>query len=113
MKDAQYYIDLIIDGKLNDDEWLALEKEVDEWWNHAPKEEQDLYSESGYGESLYMVCSGIRYMRDPANSDIYYWRSNQEWFVEDLETMTVRLTEKAPSRAVESFQRWKEKYPNG
>lgn len=105
MKDAQYYIDRIINCGIDLQELLRLEKEVHEWWKHAPKEEQDLYSESGYGEMLQMACSGIRYALEHNDNSIY-WLMNKEWYFEDPETERFYLTEQAPPRAVESFKRW-------
>ena len=51
-------------GECNDDEWLRLEKELDEIWKNATDEEKKLLSKRIAFESFYMVCQGIRYDRE-------------------------------------------------
>lgn len=55
---------VIMDSNLTDEEWLALDKEVKEALSIATEEEEEEFTDSGAGESLYMICSGIEYFRD-------------------------------------------------
>ncbi len=55
---------IIMESNLTDEEWLELDREVDEALSVASEEEEDEFVWSGAGESLYMICSGIEYFRD-------------------------------------------------
>lgn len=56
------YIDKIIKlDTLSDSQILQLEKELNIHLQTLSEKEQTEFAESGYGEALYMVCSGIRY----------------------------------------------------
>lgn len=37
---------------------------------------------------------------------LFYWHSNEEWYVWDEETKKFSLTEKAPQKAIDSFEAW-------
>ena len=39
--------------------------------------------------------------------EMMYWSSNEEWYYLDEETRKIKLTDKAPQRAIESFEKWK------
>ena len=54
-------IDRILSGTRTDNEWLALESEVKTYLKDLTKEQKDYFAQSGAGEALYMICSGIRY----------------------------------------------------
>ena len=41
--------------------------------------------------------------------ELMYWHSNKEWYIVDLVNWTIKLTEKSPQRAIESFKKWNEK----
>jgi hypothetical protein len=43
------------------EEWFALEKEVNDLLPKLPMELEMKFTESGAGEALYMVCSGLRF----------------------------------------------------
>lgn len=47
-----------------------------------------------------------------ANNESTYWASNPEWYHVNKEKDEFELTEKAPERAIKSFDMWKnpEKY---
>ena len=46
----------------------------------------------------------MTYVKDPT-----YWMTNHDWFTGDMDKpREIRLTDKAPERAVESFKRWRE-----
>lgn len=47
----------------SDEEWFALRKEVRQYLSILPKELQDYFVDSGAGEVLFMICSGIPYDR--------------------------------------------------
>jgi hypothetical protein len=42
-----------------------------------------------------------------ANKERLYWKSNKEWYTIDFEKDDFVLTEKAPERAIRSFELWK------
>lgn len=42
-----------------------------------------------------------------ANREIMYWHSNKEWYKINKEKDCYELTDKAPQRAVESFEMYK------
>lgn len=48
--------------KLTDDDWLQLEKEVEEVMKTSSEAEIDEFVDSGAGEALDMTCSAIREM---------------------------------------------------
>ena len=51
-----------IKGKTHsDEEWFSLEKEVEKYIKVLPRELQDYFVDSGAGEMLGMICSGIKY----------------------------------------------------
>lgn len=58
-------LDLINDILINDhtpEEWLCLEREVDELLEQSSEENIQKFVDSGAGEMLDMICSGIRNM---------------------------------------------------
>ncbi len=58
-------LDLINDILINDhtpEEWLRLEREVDELLEQSSEENIQKFVDSGAGEMLDMICSGIRNM---------------------------------------------------
>ena len=59
MKTAADDIEKILMHEYSDAEWLLLDAEVSEWFDNASEEEQQEFADSGAGETLYMVCSGI------------------------------------------------------
>lgn len=59
MKNAKYYIDLILISKHSKDEWKRIQREVDEWLHNCSEEERDEFTYSGAGETLYMMCTAI------------------------------------------------------
>lgn len=56
----QMLIDDVLGQSHTDDEWLELESEVVKYLESLPNNFQDAFAESGAGETLRMVCSGIR-----------------------------------------------------
>ncbi len=42
-----------------------------------------------------------------ADKEIMYWSLNDEWYYFDEETGEIKLTDKAPQRAIESFEKWR------
>lgn len=42
-----------------------------------------------------------------ANREMMYWHSNKEWYRVNTEKDCYELTDKAPQRAVESFEMYK------
>lgn len=42
-----------------------------------------------------------------ANKEIMYWSSNEEWYRVNEEKDCYELTDKAPQRAIESFEMYK------
>ncbi|MBR1456383.1 MAG: hypothetical protein IJ594_04400 [Oscillospiraceae bacterium] len=54
MKDARYYIYRIMNGNYTDEEWQALNDEVQEWLKECSEEQERIFRESGAGETLYM-----------------------------------------------------------
>lgn len=50
-------------GRLTQDEWLRLEKEVKEAMETASEAEIEEFVDSGAGEALDMSCSAIREIR--------------------------------------------------
>lgn len=58
-------LDLINDILINDhtpEEWLRLEREVDELLEQSSEDNIQKFVDSGAGEMLDMICSGIRNM---------------------------------------------------
>ena len=51
--------DIMIE-RLTDEDWLRLEKEVDDAMKSASEEEIEEFVDSGAGEALDMACSAIR-----------------------------------------------------
>ena len=49
----------VIDGKCTKEDWLSLKKQYDAIVTTASAEELDVLEESGIGEMLYMICSGL------------------------------------------------------
>ena len=54
----------IMQGVYEDERWLRINEEVQEALSVATEEEIEKFTDSGAGESLYMMCSGIEYFRD-------------------------------------------------
>ena len=52
-------IDKVIEGNYAPDEWRALQKEYNALVVTASAEEIDRLEESGVGEMLHMICSGL------------------------------------------------------
>lgn len=52
-------IDNIIETNHTDAEWLRIQKELEAFLKELSEEELRYFAESGAGEALYMVCSGI------------------------------------------------------
>jgi len=44
-----------------------------------------------------------------ANKEIIYWQSDEEWYTYDEELSKYLLTDKAPERAIKSFEAYREK----
>ena len=42
------------------------------------------------------------------NTEMLYWRKDKSWYEYNQETDSYSLTEKAPQRARESFEMWKD-----
>lgn len=59
MKNARYYIELITGPKHTREEWVAIQKEVGEWFAGASEEEQHEFTYSGAGELLSMMCTAL------------------------------------------------------
>lgn len=53
----------IMEEEHSDEEWLVLEKEMDQYLMILPKELRDYFADSGAGEMLKMICDGIPYDR--------------------------------------------------
>ena len=53
----------IMEENYPDDEWLALNKEVDRYFRILPEELQEYFVDSGAGEVLETICDGIPYDR--------------------------------------------------
>jgi len=47
----------------SEEEWLALEEEVDRYFRTLPEELQEYFVDSGAGEVLETICDGIPYDR--------------------------------------------------
>ena len=47
------------------------------------------------------------------NKEIYYWRSNEEWYEFDETARKYVLTDKAPERAIKSYELMQEKARTG
>ena len=58
-------IDSIFNPNHTTEEWFALEKEVNEYLKTLTDEQLEFFTASGAGETLYMVCSGLRFMAEP------------------------------------------------
>jgi len=41
-----------------------------------------------------------------ANKESVYWETNKDWYVYDEDKDEYRLTDKAPERAIKSFELW-------
>lgn len=54
----------IMKGVYEDERWLRLDEEVQEALSVASEDEIEKFTDSGAGEILYMMCSGIEYFRD-------------------------------------------------
>lgn len=39
--------------------------------------------------------------------ELMYWHSNKEWYRVNYEKSCYELTEKAPQKAIDSFEKWK------
>ena len=50
----------ILDGVFSPDEWLQLDREVNEAFTSASEDEIQLFVDSGAGEMLDMICSAYR-----------------------------------------------------
>lgn len=48
-----------------------------------------------------------------ADRELMYWHSNKEWYILNHDTHRYELTEKAPQRAIESFEKWYEQWEDG
>lgn len=42
-----------------------------------------------------------------ANKELMYWHSNKKWYFINKKTKQFELTDKAPERAIKSFEKWK------
>lgn len=60
-KEAYRLIDEIMEKNHTDDEWILLENTVNSYLRNAPDEIEELFIESGAGDMLSMICSGIRW----------------------------------------------------
>lgn len=58
----------IMQGVYDDEKWLELDREVKEALSVASAKEEEEFTDSGAGEVLYMMCSGIEYFRDKRNA---------------------------------------------
>ena len=57
MKNAEYYINLIFYGGIEElIAWKDLQAEVLEWFENASSDERELFCDSGAGEALQMLC---------------------------------------------------------
>jgi len=65
-------IDAIFYGDLSDAQWLELEADVERYIRFLPKEQYRYFEESGAGDMLSMVCSGIRYHNTMLSFDVIY-----------------------------------------
>lgn len=63
---AKELITQILEGNYSDEKWLDIECKAKFLFDIAPLELhgviQNMFIESGAGEMLYMVCSGIKFM---------------------------------------------------
>ena len=55
---------IIMQGAVDKNEWLTIEKEVSEAMLFATKEEVESFVDSGAGEILDMSCSAVRLMQN-------------------------------------------------
>ena len=53
----------IMEEEHSDEEWFALEKEMNRYLRILPKESRDYFADSGAGEMLKKICDGIPYDR--------------------------------------------------
>ena len=60
MKNAEYYINLLADNHFSDDEMLRIFYEVQEWLKTCPPEEEEKFTDSGYGEMLWNRCFDMK-----------------------------------------------------
>lgn len=57
----KHFIDAVESKKaLSEKEWLALEADLKECLKTVSDEEELEFAESGYGETISMICDGIR-----------------------------------------------------
>ena len=63
IKRADYYIEKVARYEYSDEDWLLLEKEIENWRKETSYEERIKFAESGAGEMLYMICSAIKIRR--------------------------------------------------
>lgn len=68
--ELEMIIDKILSGTHTDEEWLELEADVKSYLKDLPNEQKDYFAQSGAGEALYMICSGIRYDSSGGNKDV-------------------------------------------
>ena len=54
----------IMVDSFSNEEWLRIEKEVDEAMIHSTEGECQDFVDSGAGEVLDMICEGIRYFQE-------------------------------------------------
>ena len=59
-KKLQTLIDKILELNHSKEEWLRLEKEAKAYLKELSPALRTHFAESGAGEALYMVCSGIK-----------------------------------------------------
>lgn len=63
--ELQKLVDEIFGSEHTDREWLELEKRTNEYFkNNWSYDEHLQFLETGAGETLDMMCAGIRYKRD-------------------------------------------------
>ena len=55
------FINIILMEDHSNDEWLSIEKELELFLKDKPAAYREHFIESGAGEMLYMICSGIRH----------------------------------------------------
>lgn len=53
--------------RYSNEQLFKLEKDLNEYLLTLPESERDEFADSEYGESLYMICSGIRYEESNKN----------------------------------------------
>lgn len=55
-------------GNFADDEWLKLEQSLEEFLDEATEDEKNMLDKNIPMESVYMVCSGIRWEKEKNKS---------------------------------------------